>query len=148
MKTTKNLAEVIKRKLETDRDLAAAVDSERFNISLGYAICEARTRAGLTQKELADRVGMLQSAIARLENANYHGHSMKILQRIAESLGSRVEIRFIKRQARKSVIPIEDISIENPKRNADSNISRRGANRSGSLPKEKQAAQRKKKRNA
>jgi transcriptional regulator with XRE-family HTH domain len=58
-------------------------------------IFELRTRAGLTQKELADRVGTSKSAICRLEDADYDGHSVRMLRRIAEALDRRVEIRFL-----------------------------------------------------
>lgn len=95
MKTTKDLTEVIRRKLASDPDLAAAVETELFNASVGSVIYEARTRAGLTQQQLADRVGMCQSAIARLEDADYYGHSLKTLERIAAALGRRVEITFV-----------------------------------------------------
>ena len=95
MAVTRNLAEVIRRKLAADPDLAAAVDAELFNVNVGAEIFQARAAAGLTQRQLADRVGMQQSAIARLENADYDGHSLKTLERIALALGKRVEIRFV-----------------------------------------------------
>jgi hypothetical protein len=38
---------------------------------------------------------MRQSAIARLEDADYQGHSLKTLNRIAAALGKRVEIAFV-----------------------------------------------------
>jgi len=95
MGTTKNLADVIRRKLASDSALASAVEHERVNANIGAIIFEARTQAGLTQEELADRVGMRQSAIARLEDADYDGHSMKTLERIASVLGKRIEIAFV-----------------------------------------------------
>jgi ribosome-binding protein aMBF1 (putative translation factor) len=94
MATTKNLAEVIRRKLASDPDLAAAVDAERFKANVAVAILQARTDAGLTQKQLADRAGMCQSAIARLEDADYEGHSLRTLERIALALNKRIEVRF------------------------------------------------------
>jgi len=57
-------------------------------------IYEARTARGLTQKQLADRVGTKQSAIARLEDADYDGHSLSMLQKIAGALNQKVEIKF------------------------------------------------------
>jgi DNA-binding XRE family transcriptional regulator len=101
MPTTKNLAEVIRRKLASDADLAAAVESERFRANVSAEIYQARIQAELTQKELAERVGMQQSAIARLEDADYDGHSLKTLKRIAHALGKRVEIAFVEESAGK-----------------------------------------------
>ena len=54
-----------------------------------------RTKAGLTQQELGDRVGTSKSAICRLEDADYEGHSLSMPKRIAEALDKRVEIRFL-----------------------------------------------------
>lgn len=101
MAVTKNLAESIRRKLAFDPDLAAAVEAERFSANVGAEILEARLQAGLTQKQLADRVGMHQSAIARLEDADYDGHSLKTLERIACALEKRVEIHFVEKGGKK-----------------------------------------------
>jgi transcriptional regulator with XRE-family HTH domain len=46
-------------------------------------------------KELADRVGTSKSALCRLDNADYEGHSLSMLMRIAEALDKRMEIRFL-----------------------------------------------------
>ena len=94
MASTKNLAEVIRRKLASDADLAAAVQNERLKLNVGALIYEARTQVGLTQKELAKRVGMHQSAIARLEDADYDSHSLKTLERIALALGKQISLAF------------------------------------------------------
>jgi transcriptional regulator with XRE-family HTH domain len=95
MATTKNLAEVIRRKLAADPDLASAVDAERFNLTLGEEIRAARVGAGLTQQQLAEKVGTQQPAIARLEDADYDSHSINTLERIAAALGKRLQVRFI-----------------------------------------------------
>jgi transcriptional regulator with XRE-family HTH domain len=58
------------------------------------AIREARKTMGLTQSQLAKEIGTTQSVIARLEDAAYRGHTLKMLEHIAEALGRRVEIRF------------------------------------------------------
>lgn len=59
------------------------------------SIYDLRTRAGITQTELAKRVGTSPSVISRLEDANYRGHSLTMLQRIAAALDKRVEVRFV-----------------------------------------------------
>ncbi|HEX7030867.1 MAG TPA: helix-turn-helix transcriptional regulator [Gammaproteobacteria bacterium] len=58
---------------------------------------KARASAGLTQAEVADRVGTTQSAIARLESGSpSHSPSIATLRRYAKALGYRVEVRFVK----------------------------------------------------
>ena len=54
-----------------------------------------RLRAGLTQRQLAKLVGTTASATCRLEDAEYAGHSLAMLNRIASALKQRVEIRFV-----------------------------------------------------
>ena len=58
-------------------------------------IYEARSSAGLTQAQLAKLVGTRQSVIARLEDADYKGHSLFMLQRIAAALNSRLELHLV-----------------------------------------------------
>ncbi|MEX2264370.1 MAG: helix-turn-helix domain-containing protein [Bryobacteraceae bacterium] len=70
-------------------------EEEVVNAEIARKIYQLRTAAGLTQQELADRVGTSKSAICRLEDADYEGHSLSMLKRIAEALDKRVEIRFL-----------------------------------------------------
>jgi len=54
-----------------------------------------RLSAGLTQRQLAKLVETTASAICRLEDAEYEGHSLAMLNRIASVLKQRVEIEFV-----------------------------------------------------
>ena len=67
----------------------------RINAEVAQLIYDARTQAGLTQRQLADLVGTKQPVIARLEDADYEGHSLSMLQKIAAVLHRRVEIRML-----------------------------------------------------
>lgn len=62
---------------------------------VGQIIYDARIAAGITQKQLADLVGTDQSVISRLEDADYEGHSLTMLRRIARALGKKLDIRFV-----------------------------------------------------
>lgn len=57
------------------------------------ALIEARTSAGLTQEELAARMGTKQPMVARLESGRV-APSTKTLQRVAQATGTRLRIRF------------------------------------------------------
>ena len=62
-------------------------------------VLKARAESGLTQAEVAERVGTTQSAIARLESAEpKHSPSIATLQRYANALGYRLEVRLVKRR--------------------------------------------------
>jgi transcriptional regulator with XRE-family HTH domain len=76
----------------------AAVDWERLNAEVAQLIYDRRIAADLTQKELAKLVGTTQSVISRLEDADYEGHSLAMLQRIANALGQRLTIGMVPRE--------------------------------------------------
>ena len=73
------------------------------NASVAQTIYEARTEAGLTQAKLAKRVGTSVSAISRVEDSDYDGHSLSLLRRIAAALDMRVELRFVPLETRAKV---------------------------------------------
>ena len=57
---------------------------------------KARSSAGITQAEVAERIGTTQSAIARLESGSgKHSPSLATLQKYAHALGCRLEVRLI-----------------------------------------------------
>ncbi len=71
------------------------LERERLNAAVARQIYEARTSRNLSQTQLAELIGTKQSVIARLEDADYQGHSLTMLRRIADALGYEVEVRFI-----------------------------------------------------
>lgn len=73
----------------------AALEEMRAADDVARQILALRTRAGLTQQRLARLVGTTASVICRLEDADYEGHSLAMLRRIAAALDQRVEIRFV-----------------------------------------------------
>ncbi len=63
-------------------------------------ILKARTEAGLSQTEVAARIGTTQSAVARLESSGGgHSPSIATLQRYASALGYRLQVRLVKEQS-------------------------------------------------
>lgn len=60
-------------------------------------ILKARAESGLSQAEVAARIGTTQSAVARLESAGGgHSPSITTLQRYASALGYKVQVRLVK----------------------------------------------------
>ena len=98
-KKTNDALKIIDRMVGDDAELRAMIDEARAGAEVAQLIYDARTRAGLTQKELAERIGTKQPTIARLEDADYDGHSLGMLRRIAKALQLRVEIRLIPKEA-------------------------------------------------
>ena len=79
---------------QEDLEIQAMIAEATLNARVAQMIHHARTDAGLTQQQLAERIGTKQSVIARLEDADYEGHSLSMLQRIAEALNQKVEIQL------------------------------------------------------
>lgn len=73
----------------------AQLEQVRADDAVARKIYDLRTKAGLSQRELAKLIGSTASVICRLEDADYEGHSMAMLNRIAAALDKRVEIRFV-----------------------------------------------------
>jgi DNA-binding XRE family transcriptional regulator len=76
------------------RRIAELAEAEA-NDTVARKIYALRKRAGLTQQQLAKLVGTTTSVICRLEDADYQGHSLAMLRRIADALNKRVELRFV-----------------------------------------------------
>ena len=71
------------------------LEAERINLDIACKIYDLRTKAGMSQRELAKRIGTSAANICRLENADYQGHSLSMLRRIAAALEMRVDVRFL-----------------------------------------------------
>ena len=98
-KKTRDANEILERLTGDDPELREMIAEESVNAQVARMIYEARAAAGLTQKQLADLLGTQQSVIARLEDADYEGHSLGMLRRIAEALDQKLEVRFVPNRA-------------------------------------------------
>lgn len=98
-KKTRSATEILDRLTGDDPELREMIAEETVNATVARMIYEARTAAGLTQKQLADLVDTQQSTIARLEDADYEGHSLSMLRRIAAALDQTLEVRFVPNRA-------------------------------------------------
>src|SRR5215468_9768000 len=93
---TSDGVEVLRRRfVEGDKEMEALVRQERDKLDVAQQLHDLRIAADLTQQQLADLVGTTASVICRLEDADYEGHSLSMLRRIAHALNQRVEIRFV-----------------------------------------------------
>ncbi len=94
-KTTTDAVEIINRRyFKGHPDHLAGLAEERTNAEVAQKIHDLREKCGLTQRQLAELVGTTASVICRLEDADYEGHSLAMLNRIATALNRRVEIVF------------------------------------------------------
>ena len=70
-------------------------EQELINVQAAQLLYDMRAQAGLSQRELAKRVGTTASVICRLEDADYEGHTLAMVRRIATALNRRLELRAV-----------------------------------------------------
>ena len=95
MARTRDAMRIIDKMIGDDAELRQLIADARTSSEIAQMVYDARITAGLTQAELADLVGTGQSAIARLEDADYEGHSLTMLQRVAEALNCHIQLSMI-----------------------------------------------------
>jgi DNA-binding XRE family transcriptional regulator len=71
-----------------------AYHDELGRLRLAYRITELREKCGLTQAQLAAKVGTTQAGISRLENPNYRNYSLSTLEKVAAALGARLRVEL------------------------------------------------------
>lgn len=93
----------MKRKTNFDKYLETQLKdrafAERFKKAgnaweIALQIAALRNEAGISQKELAKRLGTSQQQVSRLESPSYEGHSLSMLRRVAEVLGATVQVKI------------------------------------------------------
>lgn len=92
---SRDLRHAYERFVGNDPKRIRSFEDERANTDIALQVYDLRKEAGLTQRELAKLVGTTASVICRLEDADYQGHSLSMLRRIAHALGKRLEVRFV-----------------------------------------------------
>ena len=96
--------------------LKDAVFAERFEKAgeawdVAVKLASLRKTSGLSQKQLAKRVGTSQQQISRLESPPYEGHSLSMLRRVAEVLGATVHVEIEPQKIRKPPMVAESKGI-------------------------------------
>lgn len=80
-----------KEAFERDPDLKKAYDDLELEFSIVEQVIRKRLEKGLSQKQLAEKIGTKQSAISRLEGGNSNP-SVAFLEKIAKALDSKLQI--------------------------------------------------------
>jgi DNA-binding XRE family transcriptional regulator len=77
------------------KGFSTAYDDSAADYELVRQLLRARMKAGLTQEEVARRMGTTKSAISRLEGVGKHSPSVSTLRRYARAVGCDVEVRLV-----------------------------------------------------
>src|SRR5438477_13213079 len=92
----------LKKELKDPR-FRKGYDREKRALFLSYRILSLREKLGLSQSEMARRMGTSQQAVARLESGEYEGFTLKTLEKVAEALGAELVVD-LRRSVRKPAI--------------------------------------------
>jgi len=84
------LKKALKRK-----DFREAYEDLEEEYTLVREILAARSRAGLTQEAVAERMGTTKSAVSRLEAGGKHAPSLTTLKKYAQAVGCHLEIKLV-----------------------------------------------------
>ena len=85
--------DVLKKELLQDKEVAIEYERLRPKYLLVSQLIKARAKKGLTQRDLAKKMGTKQSAIARIESGNANP-SVSFLEKLAQALGSKLIIQI------------------------------------------------------
>ena len=83
----------LKTKLLKDKEIKKAYDKLGPEFSLIAMLIKKRIEKGLTQEELAQKIGTKQSAISRLESGSYNP-SIAFLRRVAKALNAQLKVKI------------------------------------------------------
>ncbi len=101
-KTTSDAVEILHRRFYKGRpERLAELEAARASAAVARTAYALRTKAKLSQRELARRVGVAPTVIAQLEDDDFEGDMLAVLQRIAAALNKTVEIRVVSRKVKR-----------------------------------------------
>lgn len=94
-KDGRSLFEEDKARFLADPESRTIYEAEARKKELWLQLVEARQEVGLTQQELAQRLGVSQAQVARIERRGYQGYTLRTLQRYVEALGGQFTLHII-----------------------------------------------------
>lgn len=110
MRQRTNFDEYLQEQLK-DPDFAERFKKAGEAWDVAIKLASLRKASGLSQKELAKRVGTSQQQISRLESPSYEGHSLSMLRRVADVLGASIHIEIQRKRPQELPIVAERESI-------------------------------------
>ena len=99
-------AEYVRARAKRSPTFRRAYQRNLRQVDLAILVIQMREAAGLSQAELAKRIGTSQPTIARLENADYTAHSLKTIEKIASACGVSLKLQARKAPKLKLEVPL------------------------------------------
>jgi DNA-binding XRE family transcriptional regulator len=92
---TKNALDILDHRFGVSDDQSAKHEQFVEQAEVAEILFAARKAAGLTQRQLAELAGTTQQVVSQLESADYDGHSLSMLKRLAKAMHQRLEFRMV-----------------------------------------------------
>ena len=102
MPKRKTLMDESHKELRKDRELNQLYQRELARLQLANQIAKLRQHAGLSQAELARRIGTKQAGVARMESSTYRGYNVGTLAKIAAATGALLDVKLVPQGRRAS----------------------------------------------
>ena len=98
--TTTDAVEILHRlHIKGNSERIASLEAERIKAEIAQQIYDLRESAGLSQKQLAKKIGTTSAMIDNLEMTDYEDHQLGdailMLKRVAKAVGKEIEIHFL-----------------------------------------------------
>ena len=87
--------EILDRRFGVSEDQSVQHEQFTEQAEVAEMLFAARKDSGLTQQQLAELAGTTQQVISQLESADYEGHSLAMLRRLAKAMHQRIELRIV-----------------------------------------------------
>jgi transcriptional regulator with XRE-family HTH domain len=101
-----------KRYVKNDPAREASLEEERINSHVAEMIYALRKEKDMTQAELARKINTTQSVISRLEDSDYNGHSLAMLQKICIALGCKINVTIVNDELNHKELEIKHLKQE------------------------------------
>ncbi|MCZ8025571.1 MAG: XRE family transcriptional regulator [Microcystis sp. M53603_WE2] len=95
MPKTTDALKIIHQIIADDPTIQEQIALESINAEIAQLIYDSRTKAGLTQQQLADLIHVEKSVIEDLEDADYQDNPLIMLQKIATALNQKVKMSLV-----------------------------------------------------
>ena len=95
VRKTTDASKILRAMYVKNKKDAEAFLKERVKSTIAQKIYDLRTQAGLTQAQLARKIGSKASAISRMESADYNGQSLNTLIKVAAVMHCNIEIDVV-----------------------------------------------------
>jgi len=92
---SKNALDILDSRFGVGESQVAQYEQFMEQAEVAEMLFAARKAAGLTQRQLAELAETTQQVVSQLESADYDGHSLAMLKRLAKAMHQRLEFRMV-----------------------------------------------------